>query len=255
MTTSLALRDTPLCMATCNNHIDAVRLLIESGADMVNYDFQSMPLYKAIMLGHMDIARVFLDNGVDINAKYPNMKNETMLDEVMWPYGTVIHMERLLECGYDPNYVDSYKNNSLLMDACATADDDKMHLLLKYGANPNISTRYGVTPLHRCASKGKYVNESHIKLLLSHGANPNVCDSNDRTPLHVAASSGSTCATVLLIEGGAYINCVDRFGESPLHKAARNEHRYVIRTLVKYGIDMTICNNDGLTAIELIGRP
>lgn len=55
-----------------------------------------------------------------------------------------------------------------------------VELLLKKGASPNVTDKYGSTPLHRAASLG---HTSITKLLLEFRADPNLSNSEGNTPL------------------------------------------------------------------------
>jgi len=52
-----------------------------------------------------------------------------------------------------------------------------------------------------------------------------------RTPLHLAAARGHLAVAQLLVEKGAAVNAVDRFGRTPLHEAVLNGHDDVIAAL------------------------
>ncbi len=91
-------------------------------------------------------------------------------------------------------------------------------LLYKCNANPNISTKNGLTALHQASYWGEI---GIVELLLVKGANPNVKDSSGLTPLHSAALS---------------------FG--------LNGRKKTIRALLKAGADPSITDADGLTALH-----
>ena len=65
----------PLHLATINNHIDAVRLLLDNGADIESkytngpFQYQFTPLHYATEHGHADVARLLINSGADIEGK------------------------------------------------------------------------------------------------------------------------------------------------------------------------------------------
>lgn len=61
----------------------------------------------------------------------------------------------------------------LLCFACLRGDSEVAGLLLKYGANPNITFEGGRTPLTTAISSGSLET---IRLVLEHGGNPNPPD-------------------------------------------------------------------------------
>ncbi len=97
---------------------------------------------------------------------------------------------------WEEEYEERAKENNKLIE-------DVVRLFLKYGANPNLQTTDGYTPLHYSVQKGSL---SLTKLLLDNKANPNMFDLDGYTPLHIAAESGNLSIAKLLIESGALVN-------------------------------------------------
>jgi ankyrin repeat protein len=79
------------------------------------------------------------------------------------------------------------EGRTALYHACAYGQTEIVKLLLENKADPNVTGRNLVTPLH---SAIRYDGDIKIiESLLSHGANPNSMDRNNRTPTTAAASS------------------------------------------------------------------
>jgi len=79
------------------------------------------------------------------------------------------------------------QGNTPLHLASSTGSDTKVNILLKHGADPNITNNIGNTPLHKAAQMGHlYV----VKLLLGSGAKPDLRNKDGDTPGGVAAFYG-----------------------------------------------------------------
>lgn len=89
--------------------------------------------------------------------------------------------------------------------------------LIKAGANVNVRTVNGKTPLQKATEK------NHLKIvevLIRHGANVNaVYNSENRTALHLASRNGFDKIVDLLLKSGASINYQNKYGRTALLKA------------------------------------
>jgi ankyrin repeat protein len=63
---------TPLIRASCNGHVDIVRLLVDAKAQ-VNRQTEdgATPLYVASQNGHSEVVNILIRNGADINQPGP----------------------------------------------------------------------------------------------------------------------------------------------------------------------------------------
>src|SRR6185312_16415307 len=76
-------------------------------------------------------------------------------------------------------------------------------LLMKAGANPNLTNEQGVGPLYIAIENR---STPMVRMLLSHGANPNRARSNGETPLMLATRLGQIEVMKTLLDRGAEIN-------------------------------------------------
>jgi len=76
-----------------------------------------------------------------------------------------------------------------------------------------------------------------MKRLLALGADVNVSTIRGDTPLHRAAFRGNSVAVAYLIKKEAKIDAEDKLGETPLHYAVRGAHESVVRKLMEAGAD------------------
>ena len=89
-------------------------------------------------------------------------------------------------------------------------------------------------PTLLCSAAGLgAINE--LKDMLEGGASPDSADYDGRTPIHLASSEGHLACVQHLIEIGADLNVVDRFGGTPLADAVKHGRKEVAKVLFAAG--------------------
>ena len=129
--------------------------------------------------------------------------------------------------------------------------------LLEAGADPNVRTRFGLTPLHEAVDVPDGLNT--VIALLRAGGDPNAKALHNwktgysprglgETPLHHAARHDAYPATVsVLLDAGAAPNARSLDGSTPLHLAG---HIGVFRRLLNAGADPNARTVDGYTPLH-----
>ena len=240
---------TALLYAARDGHMEAAKALLEGGANIneVSASEKTSPLVMATMNGHFDLAKLFVDWGAD-----PNLSNTQGLTalyaavDLQWaPKGwfpapgvgqektTYLDlMKALLGTGTNPNaritkklWFRSFGDHSWVDTAGATAfwraaqssDVDAMRLLVDHGADPEIPTNHGTTPLMAAAGIGWGYHYSMnapdswmeaVKYCVQHGADVNATDDRGYTALHGAAYLGNHEMIAYLIEKGGDVKAV-----------------------------------------------
>ncbi|XP_072953245.1 potassium channel KOR1-like isoform X1 [Typha angustifolia] len=157
--------------------------------------------------------------------------------------GDLHRLKGLLRAGADPKKTD-YDGRSPLHLAASRGYDDITLFLIQEGVDINLSDKFGSTPLleavkhghdqvasllfsrgaklglqdagnHLCKAVARG-DTNFIKRVLSCGIDPNSKDYDHRTPLHIAAAEGLYLAAEMLIEAGASVVTMDRWGTTPL---------------------------------------
>ena len=123
-----------------------------------------------------------------------------------------------------------------LMVAIKTGCDDFARIVLKAGADPDISDENGRTLVMFSVMTGGGI----LRTLLEHGALPDKPDSVGRTPLMIAAIDDEAEPEVMdtLLEFGADINARDNRGITPLMWAVVNADKnpnMLIPALIRTG--------------------
>jgi Ankyrin repeats (3 copies) len=154
-------------------------------------------------------------------------------------------VESILTQGIDVNIKDQWDNILLVQAMQSTRAKDMVELLIKSGADVNLSDGEGVTALIRAARGG----DIHIaRLLIENGADVNAKNSGGESALHIAAQLGNTGYMKTLIDAKADLNSQDQKGETPLMVGASRIE--VVKVLVEAGASPNITDISGLTALQ-----
>jgi len=123
--------------------------------------------------------------------------------------------------------------NTLLHYAAIGGDGDFVAYLIDHGAQVNSVGAMSQTPLHVAASFG---HDKAVAALLARGATLEAKDDYGRTPLLLCARErGQPATTRILVDAGADVNALDRFGSSSLELAAWRGKREVVGLLLARG--------------------
>jgi ankyrin repeat protein len=118
--------------------------------------------------------------------------------------------------------------------AAIRCNDEIALLLMKAGANPNITNDQGVGPLYIAIQNG---STSVVRILLAHGANPNLARVDGETPLMLATRLGQIDVTKMLLDRHAEVNAREKkFDQTALMWAAG--HPAATRMLLDHGADI-----------------
>jgi hypothetical protein len=104
-------------------------------------------LYEAILKGDLERLRSLLNRGADPNVRY------SLQSSLLWKRRGLL----------------GWKNTPLLLVALNYNRTEIAKLLLEYGANPNVTDKFGNTALWHAVPLGE---ASLVKLLLVNGADP-----------------------------------------------------------------------------------
>jgi ankyrin repeat protein len=131
------------------------------------------------------------------------------------------------------NTVD-HRGETPLMHAGVYSDAAMVKLLLEHGANVNIASRDGATPLMRAAG-----DFDKAQLLLARGATIDAKSNLGRTPLLIAAAFPGNVRTVqLLLARGANVNDQDQSGDTCLASACKRGDAEMSKVLLEAGANV-----------------
>ena len=229
---------TPLLFAAQQGDLDSARILLAAGADVnEGTPNDGSALLVAAASGRDDLAAFLVDRGADPNAVDP--KDFSVLHHVVSRRDMPNSVKSLLAHGADPNaHLTEEPPNRRTEDisligatplflAARAGNTVGVRLLAANGADPKVKTKENTTPLMAAAGVGKFQDDREVtssrdarfetaKLLVELGADVNGAGENGWTALHGAAYTGSDEIIQLLVEKGASMDAMDRFGQTPL---------------------------------------
>lgn len=206
---------TAMLVATHNKYNVLASYLLDKGADPNianskgwtplyiatdnrNLEFGTMPVRNADM-DHLDWIKKLLDAGANPNARAGADTEHRTGFNTIW----------VTDKGATPFF-----------RAAQSGDVTLMHLLLSYGADPNIPNADNTTPLMVAAGIGwvdgiqfewsEQENIEALKMILALGADVNAQNKDGRTALHGAGHKGRNSAVQLLVDSGARLDIKDR---------------------------------------------
>ena len=141
----------PLAVAAARNAADVVRALLQQKHDADERDDAGLtPLMWASRSGALDAMRVLLDSGADPGARDGRNGWTPLFHAVHKQQVDAVRL--LLERGVDPN--ESVRLTTPLMMAAAEPDPAIVKMLLAYGADPAVRGSGGSTALTIAVSGG-----------------------------------------------------------------------------------------------------
>jgi ankyrin repeat protein len=245
--------NSPLTASCSRARVDAVRVLLEAGAD-VNRTTKLGPPIRWAVSGYqyedkqraLAILRLLLEAGADVNATDTMGQTPFLL---AFREGCRELAEFFLKAGADVNRGDRSGVTALCW-ACQAKKVEAVRWLLSAGADPNVASDNGMTPLLATLSMADRAQADvleRVRVLLAAGARTDaayrnvkdtLCDDlhpRGTTALMLAAAAGWLSVVEALLEAGADVTPRNRKGQTALTLAARNGHAAVVERLRRAG--------------------
>lgn len=227
-----------LCHAVCGGNIDAVRLLLQRGAEVTRHSGKL--LTPAVVSNRVDLVQLLIEHGADVQR----VGLLGRLDDSERPVADLLiaHGKKV------PTW--------MLSRACrpdvSTNELHRVSVLLDYGARVDDRGQYGLTALHYAVRGGKL---PLIQLLLGRGAPVDALDEDGLTPLVHLSKTRSKADPIpvmeLLVARGASVNARDENQGTLLMHFARQGKTEPVQWLLAHGADRSARNKGGKTAAEL----
>ncbi|KAF3008558.1 hypothetical protein E8E13_006996 [Curvularia kusanoi] len=185
--------------------IDILTMLLRAGAHIRHP--AGYPLQAAASQGHDEVVKLLLSRGADVNEISP--KHEC---------GTALHA------------------------ACVSGFNETVEILLRHGANPNLGSGTYTCPIIAATYNG---NAGMVEMLVNARVNVNVSGGPDSsTPLiYAAATLPFTSLKILVEQGRAFVNQVDKDRDSALNLSAAVSDDHCVKYLLGVGADLSYRDN------------
>jgi ankyrin repeat protein len=237
-------------MFAARGDMESARTLLNAGADpnLQIPDWGGTALIIASTMGKADIVEALLDKGADPNYRDKNsftalhsaVRDSDYGEDAAQRARAVATVKVLLAHRADPNArlhqekptvrgLDElqFEGATPLALAAEVNNLDAIKVLVAGGADPNIPTAMGTTPLMLASGAATDVQRARsieerglavetARYLVEHGADVNAVGEFGWTPLHAASYQGLTDVIELLVSKGAKTETKDKLGQTPL---------------------------------------
>lgn len=240
--------------------LDKVREALQNGANPNGYIGVESIVHRACVTGNIDIVRELLNNRAELNNR--SLRGDyTPLHRACWHGHTAVVAELIIR-GAQVNIRTSDGWKTPLENAITAEQFECCQLLVQAGAEVNGANREGITHLANACYIGNY---KIVKLLLDSGANPNLSTAYGTTPLYLTVHSSAILQ--LMLDSGAKVNAQNAPGfypraypipaaaserfRYPIHAAASGGFYDSVSALLKAGADTKVRDGRNITPVEL----
>jgi ankyrin repeat protein len=237
---ALPLGRRPLMLAARSGSVAAVRALLEAGADANAHESErgTTALMQAADQGHADVIEVLVQHGADVAARSAAVlrdRRTAALGNSEDPRRAVLRQVIAVLCDQpDPDLA------TLRKLVAEGKDDPVIAKALEQGSGDRA-----VCNLQRDALGFVIAGDRRAT---GPEAEP---DGGELTALVYAARAGSMDAARVLLDAGADVNQVTRYGWSALLAATQNRNYRLGKFLVERGADVNLANKGGWTPLYL----
>ena len=237
---------TALLSACRTGQSESVMFLLESGADVNIIKPDGTTCLHLAVHGHCSKEALLkiIEQGANVNAL--NNNGQTALVLACYT-AQEKHVKVLLKRGADPNISDASGNSSLLFAVSGHCSNKTLQEIITQKADLDYQNNKGRTALALACFYGHY---DSVKVLLEAASNPNISDNEGCTSLHTAAIGGSSKKIIqAIINHGADVKATSKKRFTALMMACKHKNLHTAKVLLKAGSDTNIADKDGNTCL------
>jgi ankyrin repeat protein len=240
--------DRAMIWAAHRGHAATVELLLEAGSppDADLDPNGATPLMGAARYTHGDVVRLLLDSGADVMRR--DQSQETALHRAALTDDVEI-IRLLLDAGADPNAREEIFDETPLHVAALWSEPASIAALAAAGARIDARAREHETPLFIAAKSG---NGRNVLALLAAGADPDARDASGRTP--VLAAIGAVSRQPGGVLAAATLAEVSRDLDRALVAALQEGFAPIAFRLIERGADVNVTDEAGRSALAATTR-
>lgn len=216
--------------------LEIVQLLLEYKCDVnVRDNRGNLPLHHAAMKGHADIVQTLIDAGSDINAQEKNGWT-SLHNAAYWCHPQVVNI--LLNNGCDVNIQN--KDERTALHECARSQEREEHklgdiarTLIEAGSDINSkSSDWGEADLTGLMYAAFHNHPEVANALIEAGCELNAVGTTFWTALHWAADRGNDELVYILLDAGIDPTIRDMRGDTAMHRAKSDAIREFLATAI-----------------------
>ncbi|KAJ3093545.1 Ankyrin repeat and SOCS box protein 3 [Physocladia obscura] len=233
---SQSITASPVYFAARFGSLEILKLLLDKNAKC-NTDLVGSPAHVAAEFNQVNVLKFLMEYGIDIHKLIP--KTEFSLFQTAVVNNATDSVRFLLEngasSGADVNGISNDSRTPIYM-AVQQGSLDVIKVLAENGANIDFMAKDGTTVLGMAVKKKR---PEVVKIILEYGADPNIFSENQPI-LH---QTTDWAIIQLLLEYGAFVDQVDKNGQTKLHM--------MIAQYVLYGVNELMCLLDHGASIDV----
>lgn len=188
---------TALVMAAQGDELEVVEMLLgQCDVDARDCEGNSA-LHWAVAHGNEEMVQTLIAGGVNLDLQNEEGNSALMLSAGM---GQLKMLHILLNNGSDANLLNAEGSNALLL-AAKEGQRSCCHALILAGCDVNVRDDSGATPIVYL-----FNDVELLELLLGYGADPNIVTCDGQTPLSLAVVSSNSSAVKILLKANAVLH-------------------------------------------------